>query len=104
MLRTFSDRGDLNVNFGVGANLAAISNAGAVGAGQTDVVIYGLVDFEYFLKILPNVSFCSSVGFGVTSSFYKPPSGGGDTVFTARANFFANGFTLNAISVRYYFY
>jgi|GEM_PF-4911598 len=101
-LKCFFDRGDLNINLGIGANIGAVANAGAVGAGQTDFMLYGLIDFEYFLKILPNVSFGSSIGFGVTSSFYKPSSG--EMTFTTRANFFANGFTLNAISIRYYFY
>jgi hypothetical protein len=102
-LKTLFDSGDLNINFGLGMNINAVSNVGGVdGAGQTDIDLYSLLDFEYFLKNIPNLSFGGSIGFVITPSIYKPPKG--DTVITTRTDFFANGFSLGTIAIRYYFY
>ncbi len=100
-LKLLFEKKDFNINVGAGIDITAVSNAlGTEGCSQTTFNFYGLVDLEYFLKSIPNLSFGSVISFGYTSNTLKQA---GSSVKTTNVGFLSNGFTLNALSIRYYF-
>lgn len=103
-LKVLKSVGSLNISAGVGLEITSRSNA--YNQQDRNISAFGLgvlLDFEYFVKAVPNVSLGAMVGIAFVSTTDKITVAGVSVSQTSTTICPTGGLSLGGLSIKYYF-